>query len=609
MPIRPSTPFERFTINFGGGLSTRNAPSATGESELREAKNVAVVGEGFLSPRKSYKELFAAPGIPYGLFRFPYGTTTVGVATVGVGAIGVFNNAGTLYLYAIAVDGRVGAQLGNMGVMPGDYPYRSVQLTGAVLNSKLFITDEARRFPLTVYDPVAATVTQPEFDFDGDYDSVAVTGDKGKMYPRLVTEYNNMIFAAGYGGEKTADKNRPEIIRFSYLGLDGTNDTGAGGDAGKDINGTVFPTGMGDTFAREDYFMVTERGTPVVSMSPAAGRLLLCTPFQTYSLYGFDRNSFKVELVDAQRGCITSRAMVSAHGTAYWWSNVGPVRYGTGGVEEIGANIREKFSEINQTVFAFHNPETEEVIWFVEGNEDAFVTRALCFNYRYNAWTVREYLGQFFAAGNVSPVYADLTTGAISSPAGPSAAPNTYSTTGKTDTSATGNWVNGDATAQTEVYLDDKIQAAVDTGVTSYKFTGLDGSTTYTVKVRHVKNGKASNYLQGSFTTEAPGFVPLPPENASSTLIKEVEAQTETVYHANVKWDLGQSGVKTKVHMGTTAAFTPDDSNLMHTTDVDVTEHTVKYLNAGAWYFKVAHVNTSSGAVSSYVSAGSVTVP
>ena len=93
-------------------------------------------------------------------------------------------------------------------------------------------------------------------------------------------------------------------------------------------------------------------------------------------------------------------------------------------------------------------------------------------------------------------------------PAGPSAAPSNLSATpayagSSTTAQMSLSWTNGDATATTEVYNNttSTLVTTVSAGTTSYTVTGLNSSTGYSFKVRHLKNAIYSVYTSNASNT------------------------------------------------------------------------------------------------------------
>ena len=197
---------------------------------------------------------------------------------------------------------------------------------------------------------------------------------------------------------------------------------------------------------------------------------------------------------------------------------------------------------------------------------------------------------RLLACANVVEPY---TASTASPPSGPAGAPTTATTTGVGQTTATGNWTAGDATAQTEVSLAPQstgsfsVVTTLAPGVHAYTFTGLSTSTAYEWRVRHVLNGQYSSYLgpvSGSeFTTAATTLLQPPTGIAVSEL---------TLHSVSVTWtNSGESGVSTELWMNTSGG----SYGLIQTVGVGSSSTTVTGLNSTLTYgFEVRHVRSGS---------------
>lgn len=102
---------------------------------------------------------------------------------------------------------------------------------------------------------------------------------------------------------------------------------------------------------------------------------------------------------------------------------------------------------------------------------------------------------------NEKPAASDATATLYTRPVDIAAAPTMAS---RTTTSITINWVNTDATAKTEITIDDGLGGAFsvfsteNAGVTSKAITGLTSGRTYIIKLKH--KGAVSNLLSSNFS-------------------------------------------------------------------------------------------------------------
>lgn len=509
--MRPSTPHPVVTTHVGGGLNIVDAPDLLAEGEARELNNLISTGRGRLTPRKAATAVLTIPGEIVGIEMFPHGSYPHISGETYAGVAILTWTAGRVDLYL--ADGT-GHKPHLMGSLAGWSPVATKpRVSMAVINRRLFVTDEDKKLGMTVFDPFydptnsgtgTPTFYQPSFVFDPMY--VA-----GKALPRAMVVYNNFLLMAGYGTQ--GEPSRPEIVRFSYLGLQ--NDGEGAGDAGyisDTINDPPVPTAEEtaknlNLFDREDYFMVGERGTPVVAMAPALGRLVIGTPYSAWVLFGYDRSSFQLELLDNTRGCTGTSAMVAANGLVYWWSPVGPVRWNGSGVEEIGQKIYADIDKLDpEKVVAVH-AKTESQVRFYQGN------RGFAYNYKTGNWSRITLPTGFnvWCAGYVSP-FTSTNVGAAAPRPGPSGPPTSLVAESITSDSFVTTWANGDASPEVLTIVERKKStdavwptrpvATLPAGHNRFAHTGLQESTIYNVRVSHLKQGIQTTYATVDATTQ-----------------------------------------------------------------------------------------------------------
>lgn len=399
-------------LPLGGSLNTVDAAERMPQEDVVMVENFVVSGAGRLRSRNPLKEQSLTTDLTVAIFPFPQGLHSPSGRKVAGVRVDWDKTNKQLKLYTVAEDAAayeyVGVIAGSAGVV-AERP----DLTADALGGRLWIMDGTNQAPVAYYDPFATDKTYcPEFTFLKAANTAGDATTKKPMHVRTGKVYNNHLFVSGFGTEK--DRNRPEVVRFSFMGMDATKrptDKGDGGYYYKDtstspatVTGDVRNSGI---FSISDYFMVGDRGTPIMAMGLAAGRLVMASTRAAYTVWGYDWNSWKVELIDNQRGCLTPRAMVEADGVLYWWSPLGPCRWGGGGrPEDIGFKIRERVLDAStKRMFAVHIPELGEVRWYyaprtgpdsyvtidngdgTTSRQDADPSRALCYNYRLDIWT------------------------------------------------------------------------------------------------------------------------------------------------------------------------------------------------------------------------------
>lgn len=558
-------PVNRFQVYsvpmLGGGLNLADAPEALHDTEARVLDNAVLIGEGRVTSRRGMVQIGTAPG-PV-LSVIPFDTTT---ATYSYGCVFLVHNtaASSIQLYRGTADGKIGSLEGTLWTGVSATDFAELEVSHAIVNERLFLCDKGAKYGLVVFQPhETTTIYTPLFDFDGDD-----AGGTARAYPRLLVAYNNMVLMAGYGSE--SDPKRPELVHFSYPGL--VADTEGGGDAG-DPTDVGYPTNLSAwLFARDDYFMVGTRGVPVTGMGTSRGRLVICNPYSSYLLYGFDRNSFALELLDNERGCLSQRTMVEAHGVFYWWSSKGPVRWTGGQVEDIWEKIKPRLEKIDpENMFAVHVPEFNQVRWYygetVNGVKQAPV-KAVCFDYKRSRW-IDLRLGR---SGDHT-TQLRVSAGAIVRPKvavfSPAAAPSGLAIESITETSAIAVWTNGDYSAdlRTEVFLAPdnsgvagtySLNGVLKNGESRYQFTGLTAQTRYWVRVDHKRAGSVVASAVVSFTTKAPDTPPvdpgtpatvIDPPRAFSLRSVPIEVQQDVfIPGVLISWIDSAPGVSTKIY-------------------------------------------------------------
>lgn len=397
---------------LGGGLNLADAPEMLEDGEATLLTNVRFVGENRWTPRRAARQVAAGFQSCCGVFGFPHGETATGRAVSGV----YLDWTGTrVDLYVCDSDGRRDAS--PVGTLAGWDPVgQRPKVIAAVLAECIWIVDEGKKYGLTVYDPnerfEQGILWQPKFKFNRSLDTPA-----SPIFARCVASYNNFLFVAGHGSED--DPDRPEMVRFSYLGLE-FEPTGQG-DASLDPlqpnpdydellpdsveNQPFLPVagGVGGLFDIEDYALVGQRGQPVVGMVQGAERLVICTRFAAYILFGYDRTSFFLDLVDNQRGLVASRAIGEADGIVWWFSPLGPCYWGGGRVQGLETKVTPRLREIDHdSIFFGHQRAEYECRWYysVDGGDP---NRSLVWNYLRRRYK-EEHLGvRLFCAGVLKP--------------------------------------------------------------------------------------------------------------------------------------------------------------------------------------------------------------
>jgi hypothetical protein len=577
--------FDIVPARLGLGLNLVDAPEALEDGAARILRNWRLTGRGRISTRRTATALAGTyDGDIIGVFPF--------VHAAGVGGVVLTRTAGgTVKLYTVNGDGLSPSLQGELAGWSS--VSATVQVTATTMFRVLFITDVGRNHGLTCFDPNSVLggglLFQPSFNFQ-----TGGTIPHAKMLCRGVAEHANMLFAWGYGAEE--DPSRPEMLRWSYIGFN--NDLQGAGDAGYLDDGTT-PTVVGSTnlFDREDSAMVGERGVAIVAVGSGNGRAIVATEKKAFVLFGSDRDSFQLDEIDNQRGCVNTRAMVEAAGGIYWMSPLGPCRYtGGGGVEDLSRPIKPLLGSMNMPgVFAVHAPQENQVrFYYAEAAGPA--TKALIFDYYAEQWLEDELGVSVRCAGLVTPSGAE----------GPSGAPTALTHGTISHNQATASWTNGDTSPATvtRVYRAPDatgvpgaftLVATVASGVTSYAHAALAASTTYWTRVEHVRNGYASTNVQASFTTlQEPDNPTPPPGGTYGQPPQNWHAEGQSVFDTRggwqssvfMFWDMGIPGAETQIERSTDGS----DYTLRHTASANATSWLDSPVTQNAtFYYRARH--------------------
>lgn len=496
----PRTPYQVYRIGgFGGGLNVADAPEALADGETRQLENVVLPGTGRVTSRPTLGRAQTLPGPIVAVI--PFETVDVSMVVLTYEATATAGQY-QVKLYTVTSKGVVNATA--VGTLAGwGALTKQPKVSWAVVNERLFICDsepdKTKNAGLTIYQPNEATAFfQPEFDFDGN-------GLPAKAFPTLVGSYNNMVLMVGYGSE--SELNRPETVRFSYPGLEA--DEEAGGDAGTG--------GSANLFARDDYFMVGTRGVPVVGMAPARGRLVMATPYSTHVLYGFDRDSFNLELLDPVRGLVNYVAITEAGGQAYWWSPFGPMRWGGAAVDDIGQKIGPLVERIDPaSVRALHDPSHFMVLFlYREQGENGDASRYLSYDYRRGVWVHNRFGGNIKISTTGYSRYGEHAVSLVNPPLTPLGAPTNLAEAEIGVEAAILTWLPVDARSETLLYLRkslgtyELVHTFPPRGENRWQVQ-LEASTGYDWYVSHRRGGVEVAAAARSFTTKAVGAINAP---------------------------------------------------------------------------------------------------
>jgi hypothetical protein len=306
------------------------------------------------------------------------------------------------------------------------------------------------------------------------------------------------------------------------------------------------------------------RGQPVMNMVKGAERLLILTRSTPHMLFGYDRFSFEVDLLDNEHGLVASRAAGEANGIVWWWSPPGPCYWSGGRVVPLEREITPRVREVHydSMIFAHQAAEYEARWYWSDDAGDPY--RGECYNYLYEKWK-EEALGlRVFCAGQSLP-------GTILRP-GPGGAPVPDPDPGEdptlpaptnlqhseiTATSARASWTPGIVSPQVVTKVWRKVAGgdfvlsvlgSIPSGMTSVVHTVLEAGKLYTTRVEHVDTttGLRSAPLEGDFTTLALGVLN-PPTGLIATVGSYAFVGIGFVVYVTLRWTPGQTGTFTQI--------------------------------------------------------------
>lgn len=358
-------------------------------------------------------------------------------------------------------------------------------------------------------------------------------------YFRGVISFQQHLWAWGFGSLAVGQNDRPELLRF-----------------GQPDFGTV----AGSYFAAADSFTIGHRvqsARESVVGAVVAGQLLYVgTNFSLWPISGFGRNSW-----DKRRPVSTKFGMAGPFAgseagpdTALIWSHRGPLLVaGYQPALPLWDALPTTVAQLvdPQDVVCVLDPDTDQVLVVHKSQASGAVRLVAGYDVRRNVFfgPDRDLL---FPVGCAAHITRPTVAGGVAS--GPSAPPNTPSTTDVGGTVATANWVNGDESPGVTTIIEYKrtvdstwiVAAEVDSSVTSYQFTELQSSTEYHWRAKHRRNAQDSTYLGPvagtTFTTLAQLLAP----TIGTVTLTFVTTDTWAI---EVTWTNSESEAQTEVEL------------------------------------------------------------
>lgn len=299
---------------------------------------------------------------------------------------------------------------------------------------------------------------------------------------RGVVSFQQHLWGWGYGSEAAGENDRPELLRFGI---------------------PIFGLSGGGYFAAADSLTVGHRVRSYrerVVACVSAGEVLYCgTPESIWPVTGAGKNSWDKSRPRSDKfGFAGGRCACEYNGVLYFWSRRGPARLEALETPEPLWHLLPVASRAIANpggIIAVADTDNGQVVWLYQSALSGRISVLA-------AWDVERevFVGPdgdiglgVGCAGLIQP------TGA----AGPSAAPNSPTTTGIGGLVATANWVNGDANSGVTTVFEYKrvvdvswiVAAEFDASTVTYQMTNLLNGTDYHWRVKHRRNGQDSVYL------------------------------------------------------------------------------------------------------------------
>lgn len=412
------------------------------------------------------------------------------------------------------------SQVGLGGVIgwTKDTPARPI---GAELFEKMFVADAtidySARAGLVAIDG-AGTATAVSFDLGGGAET---------LKPYVVEEYNNHLFAAGYEN-KTLSAESAAILRHSYLG--------------------VSPEAVGG-FDPLAYNYIGAKGQRITGLKKGRGLLIVAKANELFRISGFGIAkpgwTFAVEAVENTQGqgCSNPYALCYAgsENKGYWYGvgESGPWRSDGFSAETLVRARGRSWKKMTNLVYSWvvYHPDRDCVLFGFNqtpapaGRSGTYPTIIWVWDCTREVWISDIEMSADMAYAHAIPTSTVL---------GPTAIPNTLAFTHASATlvSVAATWVNGDATASTELWLRNAaggpsvLWATGAPGATSATLSSLTNGANYKVKVRHIKSGVASDW-----TAEVDAYTLLPAPVLSYNSFYDYLESAVAIGHGTVRFE------------------------------------------------------------------------
>lgn len=367
------SPRQVMALPFGGGLDRATGDGLIEPTQYSDLRNV-VLHRGKAAARRGFVESATLVNVAttpmddvLRLVGFKYALETIAAAWVRATRNVYLFKANVLGASAVVLDTSDADSLWFQAEAAVGTPIVSF----AESYAKLFFAHDYHpykpastllRGPTWYYDPTAAAGSRllafPSTDLGG-----------GTEVPRFagVTTYLAYLIGWGYGNKTTPD--RPEVLRISE---------------------PAEPL----TFIAGRNFVVGNRGDPIVTCRAARSipnaSLLIFKESETYELFGYDRASFGVRLVDPLFGCAGPMLAVTYNNSVFYWSLQGPRVFDAGTSADLSVPLDLNAPEPADLAasgdarrgWAEYDPDTRSIM-FAFPNDALTITRVYRLHLRY----------------------------------------------------------------------------------------------------------------------------------------------------------------------------------------------------------------------------------
>lgn len=347
-------------------------------------------------------------------------------------------------------------------------------------------------FASRVYSPDDGYIDTILADFDGS----GIT--EGGYFSGLVSYHQHLV---GWGfdqGTTPATGYKPEYLRIGSPNFGEGFVSGGFAENGQ----AAFSVGNRVRSARER----------ILAACVSGDVCYVASAYALHALTGYGRDSWTITTLDSSLGCVSSRAMVDAGGTLYYWTPRGPARVsGVSAPEPLWDALPDTVATIAdpQRIVGAYDAANDQVMFLYGRPETAGETRAVAaYDIRRDVWLGPDSAigSAAFCAGTVTPVLPPSVTSP--GPLAPPSAPVTLEVTattvsvsitpGDTQSGTITRWILERQTGESVGYAD------LASTVTTFGWTSLVPATGYRWSAAHIRNGFISAVVgPTSFTTDA----------------------------------------------------------------------------------------------------------